>query len=209
MKRDRLHVLGTGVLAEEIFAIAGDMDIEIEAFVENMQREKGGSTLCGRPVVWVDDLPRGARCVCALSTTQRRRYIEQVSDRAEFVKLVHPSSTILPGTTLGEGTIVSTGVLIASNTTIGQHVFLNRGARVGHHTRIGDFVTIQPGANVAGLIEIGEQTYVGMSAVVTERRKIGRAVTIAAGAVVIDDVPDRVLVAGVPATIKRQDIDAR
>ena len=80
---------------------------------------------------------------------------------------------------------------------------------MGHHTRIADFVTIQPGANIAGLVEIGEASYVGMGAIVIERRKIGKGVTIAAGSVVTRDVPDHALVAGNPAVIKKEGIEAK
>jgi sugar O-acyltransferase (sialic acid O-acetyltransferase NeuD family) len=199
-----LYVLGTGLLAEEVCALAGAAGFAVEAFVENLDRERPGRPLCDRPVIWVDDLPDGAPCVCALSTTTRKRYVDQVADRARFVTLVHPTSTILPNTTLGAGTIVSTGVLVGSNTRIGEHVFLNRGAIVGHHARLGDFVTIQPGANVAGAGEMGDQTYVGMGTLVYERLTIGRGVTIAAGSVVRHDLPDGVLAAGVPAVVKRR-----
>jgi sugar O-acyltransferase (sialic acid O-acetyltransferase NeuD family) len=202
-------LLGTGLLAQEIFALARHAGIEVLGFVENLDRAKAGTLFCGRTVVWVDDLPHDAPCVCALSTTKRQRFVDQVRDRARFVNLVHPSAVVLPGTVLGDGTIVSTGALLGSHSTLGEHVLVNRGVAIGHHTRIADFVTLQPRANVAGVVEIGSHTYVGMSAVVTERRRIGRGVTVAAGAVVIDDVPDGVLVAGVPATVRKRGIDAR
>ena len=40
-------------------------------------------------------------------------------------------------------------------------------------------------------------------------RETGRGATIAAGAVVTSDVPDHVLVAGIPAIIKKEAVDAR
>lgn len=204
-----LHLLGTGLLAEELFALARHAGIDVVAFVENLDRAKAGGSLCGRPILWVDDLAHGAPCVCALSTTQRVRYIDQVRDRARFVRLVHPSAVILPPSVLGAGTVLSTGVLVASNVRLGEHVFVNRGAAIGHHTVIGDAVTVQPRANIAGAIEIGDRAYIGMGAIVTERRRIGRGAVVAAGAVVLDDVPERCLVAGVPAVVKRRDIDPR
>lgn len=204
-----LYILGTGLLAEEFFALAESSGMAVEAFVENLEPAKVGGVLCGRPIIGVDQIPPQAPCVCALSTTTRRRYIEQVQDRAAFATLVHPSSVVLPRTALGEGTVLSTGVLVGSNTTVGRHVFLNRGARVGHHARIGDFVTIQPGANVAGAGEIGDDTYIGMGAIVLERLHIGRGVTIAAGSVVKRDVPDHALVAGDPAVIKKRGVAPR
>ena len=204
-----LYILGTGLLAEELSAIAEDMNQPVKAFVENLDRDKDGSTLCGRPVLWVDRLPQGAPCVCALSTTKRRQFFEQVQDRATFVNLIHPTSVILPRTTLGPGAVVSTGVLIGAQTTIGRCVFLNRGTRIGHHNRIGDFVTVQTGANIAGALTIGDQTYVGMGAIVLERLTIGRGVSIAGGALVIRDVPNYTLVAESPAVIKKRNIEPR
>lgn len=202
-----MYILGTGLLAEEFYALAQTSGFAVQAFVENLDPAKVGRTLCERSVIWVDTLPPDAPCVCALSTTRRTRFIEQVAGRATFVTLVHPSSVVLPSTQLGEGTVLSTGVLIGSNSRIGRHVFLNRGSRVGHHTRIGDFVTIQPGANIAGANEIGDQSYIGMGAIIVERLKIGRGVTVAAGAVVKDDVPDHALVAGSPAVIMKRGVD--
>jgi acetyltransferase EpsM len=189
--------------------MADHAGIPVAGFVENLDQRKVGISLCDRPVIWYEKVPQGALCICALSTTKRRFFIDQLQGKAAFAKLIHPSSIILPRTTIGEGTAISTGVLIASNTTIGRHVFLNRGARVGHHTKVGDFVTIQPGANIAGLIEIGEGTYIGMGAIIIERLKIGKGVTIAAGSVITKDIPDHVLVAGNPAKIKKYGIDAR
>jgi len=206
---DEIFILGTGVLAEEFFALATHVGIHVAGFVENLDQRKDGTSLCDRPVLWVDRLPQGAPCVCAIATTKRHLFIKRVEGRAKFINLVHPSTIILPKSTLGEGTTVSSGVLIASNTIIGRHVFLNRGVRVGHHTKIGDYVTIQPGANIAGLVEVGDATYIGMGSIVLDRLKIGRGVTIAAGAVVIKDVPDHVLVAGNPAVIKKRDIDPK
>jgi len=204
-----LYLLGTGLLAEELCAVARHAGVEIAGFVENLDPAKAGGSLCGLPILWVDDLPAGAPCVCALSTTRRRGYVEQVRGRARFARLVHPSAIVLPGTTLGAGVVVSPGVLIGSNTKLGEHVFVNRGASIGHHTTIGDMVTIQPRANVAGAVEIGAGAYIGMSAVVTERRRVGAGAVVAAGAVVLEDVPERCLVAGVPAVVKRRDVEPR
>ena len=171
---DGLYILGTKVLAEEFYGLASHMGIEVLGSVENEERERAGGLLLGKPIIWVENFPPGAACVCALSTATRRRFIDQLRMKARFVTLVHPSSIILPGSTIGEGTTISAGVLVASHVSIGRHVFVNRGARIGHHTKIGDFVAIQPGANIAGLGEIGDATFVGMGSIVIERLRIGK-----------------------------------
>ena len=204
-----IFVLGTGLLAEEFFSLVTHAGVGVAAFVENLDPNKSGTVLCGRPVIWVEDLPPQSLCICAISSTKRRTYIEQVSGRAIFTTFVHPSSLILPPNWLGDGSVISTGVLVASNTRIGSHVFVNRGVRIGHHTSIGNLVTVQPGANIAGRVEVGESSYIGMGAIIVERLRIGKGAIVAAGAVVIKDVPDHSLVAGNPAVVKKVNIDIR
>ena len=62
---------------------------------------------------------------------------------------------------------------------------------------------------MAGTCSFGERTYVGMGAIVLNNLTVGERAVIAAGAVVTDHVADRVLVAGVPATVRRTGLDGR
>ncbi len=207
-------ILGTRLLAVEVMDLIGDMpDYEVAGFVENMNREVCGQTLEGYPIFWVDDVRKWADthvAVCALSTTHRRRYVEQVSSLGlRFATFIHPTARVSSRATLGEGCFVSAMATIATHATLGRSVFVNRGALIGHHTTIGNYCTIQPGANVAGAITIGEGTYVGMGAIVLERHTIGKHCVIGSGAVVTGDLPDRVQVVGVPAKIVKTGIEGK
>lgn len=90
---------------------------------------------------------------------------------------------------------VGAGCSIQDNVTI--HVF--------EETVIGDNVTVGHNAAVEGCT-IGDGTVVGMNATVLPGARVGREVMIAAGSVVPErmTVPDRVLVAGVPAVVKKE-----
>jgi len=209
-----LLILGTRTFAIEVADLACDADgFSVVGFVENMERERCDDSLEGLPVYWVEELAKLAdnhSTLCGLSTTKRSRFIEQVTSYGiNFATLVHPSARISSKSSLGEGSIVSVGVIISSHTHIGRHVILNRGALIGHHTKIGDYVTIQPGANIAGACHIGDATYIGMGAVITDHITIGSHSVVGAGAVVTKDVPDNVLVVGVPAKIVKENITGK
>ena len=209
-----LLILGTRTLASEVADIAADITgVEIAGFVENMEREKCGETLDGLPIFWIDDIGRFSEshlAVCALGTTHRSRFVSEARSRGiQFATIVHPCARISHTSTVGEGSIISAGVIVATRTSIGRHVIVNRGALIGHHTTIGDYCSIMPGANIAGACQIGDSTYIGMGAIVTDHRKVGSHSVVGAGSVVTRDVESRVQVVGVPARVVKSDIDGR
>ncbi len=209
-----LLILGTRTLSVEVADLVSDIpEFQLSGFVENMDRQKCSEKLEGLPVFWVDDLADLAGthwAVCALATTHRSRFTQQVASLGvRFATLIHPRARISSTSQMGQGTILSPGVIIASHTVLGNHVLVNRGALVGHHTEIGDYVTIQPGANIAGACRIGPATYVGMGALVLDHVKIGSHSIIGAGAVVNKDVPDHVQVVGVPGRIVKENVSGR
>lgn len=140
-------------------------------------------------------------------TTPRRRHLaELVRQRwgLRFCTLVHRSAYVSPLATLSEGVFVGANSVIAPGAILEEHVFVNRGVTLGHDNRIGAFSRIQPGANLGGLSVYGRGVTVGLGATVLERLCIGDHAVIAGGAVVLADVPAAVMVAGVPATVRKQ-----
>ena len=169
--------------------------------------------MLGRPVIWIDNavsLAASHKAVCSIGTTHRQRFIQQARALGfQFTSVIHPTARVSSMSTVGEGSILSAGVVIASNAKIGNHVIINRGSLIGHNTVIHDFVTISPGANIAGFVTVGEAAYVSIGAIVLDRLTIGKHALIGAGAVVTRDVPDRVQVMGIPAKVTKKDIEGR
>jgi acetyltransferase EpsM len=209
-----LLILGTGSFAVEIADVAEEIPgVSVAGFVENMDRSRCAGALEGRPVYWIDDLGPLAgthRVVCGLGTTHRSRFTEQAEALGcEFAILVHPSARVPASSSLGKGDILNAGVIIASHTELGAHVSVNRAATIGHHTRVGDFVTIGPGVNLAGNCRIGAATYIGIGATIIDGLTVGAHSVVGAGAVVTEDVPERVLVVGVPARIVKRNVEGK
>jgi len=104
---------------------------------------------------------------------------------------------------------------------IGDNVFLNYGVDIGctHHIEIGNnvmigdltniidnsFHPVDPlNINVGKKITISDNVWIGNHCIVLPGVKIGINSVIAAGSVVSHDVPENVLVAGVPAKVIRE-----
>jgi len=208
----RLVILGTGTFAQEVADLASDVpDFEVVGFAASTPPYEPGSTLLGLPIYWVDELSHFAdrhRALCALVTTERWRFIQQARELGmHFATLVHPTARISRLATIGEGSIISAGVVISTQTQIGNHVIVNRGALIGHHDKIHDLVTVGPGANLAGNVTVGKCAWIGIGAIVLEKRTIGEHSIIGARAVVTHDVPARVEVMGVPARIVKENVE--
>jgi sugar O-acyltransferase (sialic acid O-acetyltransferase NeuD family) len=205
-KRTMLVILGAGLFAEEIADIIAELDaFDLAGFIEGVSPERCRQTLCGLPIIWIDDIaPWIDDClgICAVGSPKRKDFIQQAEKQGlRFTSVFHPSATIAKTATLGEGSIAGAGAVVAARARIGSHVILNRGCLIGHHGVIGDYVTVSPGANIAGKVHIGDQSYIGMGATVLDGISIGKGAVVGAGAVVTRDVPDRVQVIGVPARV--------
>ena len=207
-----LLILGARSFAREVADLASDIDdFELKGFVENLQPERCAELLEGLPVFRVEELARLAPThwgICALGSTKRAVFIEHAAGLGlRFATLVHPSARVSSRSAIGEGSIVCPGAQVASHSRVGRHVLINRGALVGHNVETGECLTIGPGANIAGFCRIGSGSHIATGAVLVEKIVIGCGSVVAAGAVVTRDVPDNVMVAGMPAVVVRRDVD--
>lgn len=88
--------------------------------------------------------------------------------------------------------------------TVGKNTLFGPGVHVYAATHPLDPVVRRNGLESGKPVIIGEDCWIGGKAIICPGVKIGNGVTVAAGAVVTKDIPDNVLVAGVPAKIIKQ-----
>lgn len=123
---------------------------------------------------------------------------------------------------IGKNVIVGKGAYVGSGVEIGDNSKIQNGAMIYEPAKLGNGVFIGPGViltndkypraiNIADKsqktaddwdpvgVEILEGASIGAGAICIAPVKIGRWAVVAAGSVVTHDVPDFVLVAGVPA----------
>ncbi|OGG02726.1 hypothetical protein A2W14_02245 [Candidatus Gottesmanbacteria bacterium RBG_16_37_8] len=147
-------------------------------------------------------------CCCLHTPIFREKIVKALPSNFVPTSIIHPTAVI------SKKAIVSTiGVIIGANAVIGSHsiisdyVIINRGALIGHDVKLLDFSVIESGAILAGLSIIGRKSFVAMGAKILPKITIGQNAVVGAGAVVRTNVFDRTLVAGVPAVVKKKNIE--
>ena len=75
---------------------------------------------------------------------------------------------------------------------------------MSHDSVVERDVNISPGVHLTGSTYIESGVDIGVGAVVIPGVRIGKNSIIAAGAVVTKNVPDNVMIAGVPAVMRKQ-----
>lgn len=135
----------------------------------------------------------------------RMEWMERLSKIGFIIPtIIHPFSYVSEKSSIGNGTIIMAGAVVNVGTIIGRGCIINTSSSVDHDCIIEDGVHISPGAHIGGSVSIGEYTWICIGSCVANNIKIGKNVIVAAGAVVIRNVPDNVMVAGVPAIIKKE-----
>jgi acetyltransferase-like isoleucine patch superfamily enzyme len=110
---------------------------------------------------------------------------------------------------IGEGCFLNRNVMLAAfdRIEIGDHVMFANGCFVGDAAHRFDDPTkpvTWQGFTSKGGVSIGSNSWFGANCVVTSGVEIGERCVIGANSVVIDDLPPRVIAAGIPAKVIRE-----
>lgn len=208
---NKVFIIGAGGFARETLDVYIDLKREedVLGFLEE-NCKKAGEVLNGLPVRDISYLSTFTEpkkeflLIGAMGSTKRKRLLTNLENEGfHFDTIVHQSVIHSRWVKIGDGSIITPGVIMTCQIEVGRHVIVNLGVRIGHDVTIGNFTTLSPGVEIMGGAALGEQVYVGTNATVIDHVKVGNGAIIAAGAVVTKDVPEMTLVAGVPAEIKK------
>ena len=212
------QVIGLGAgghakVVAEILKLSGDYEV---VGLLDPRQELWNTEVLGIPVMGDDTLlpelyNRGIHCAfiglgTVGDTQPRRRLYEKVCQQGfQVVPAIHPRAVVAPSVKIGNGPTIMAGVVVNADAQLGDNVIINTGVIVEHDCVVGSHVHIATGAQLASTVHVGEGTHVGLGASIRQRIRIGRNAIIGAGAVVVDDVPDNVVVVGMPAQVLKKE----
>ena len=141
---------------------------------------------------------------CPLGNNRLRVKLLRYAERLGYhtPNYIHPSVTISPNVKIGKGVYILLGTNIMPDTVIEDYVMISMGVNVAHHNILGIGTFLSTGCNFGASIKAHPYTYCGIgSTIMTGLHSLGTDCLIGAGAVVIKDVADGAVVAGVPAKV--------
>lgn len=209
MNMSKLMILGAGghgKVVAEIAELMGKWD-EI-VFLDDNQKlnEVNGYKVIGTLNDYVIYKDRYQYAFVAIGKNKLRlELIKNITREGLKVPvLIHPFTAISATCQIQEGTVVMPGTVINTDTIVGKGCIINTSSSIDHDCVLEDGVHISPGVNIGGTVNIGKSTWVCIGASIANNIVIGSNVVIAAGAAVTRNIPDNVMVAGIPAIIKKQ-----
>jgi sugar O-acyltransferase (sialic acid O-acetyltransferase NeuD family) len=117
----------------------------------------------------------------------------------EPMNVIHPSAHVSRFAELGIGVTILAGAVINPGTVIEDNVCVNTAASIDHDNYLEASCHVFPNATLTGGVRVGKFAYVGSGAVVAPNLVVYQYSQVGAGAVVLKDVAEGALVAGVPA----------
>lgn len=201
----RVNLFGAAGCSREVYAIAIRVGHDVEAFID---REHGGS-IYGIPILSEEEYDTSLPAVIAVGNSDVREKIVRgillKNTQTKFPVLIDPYARLLnPNTiSIGRGSIIFAGTVMTCDITLGEFAHLNLNTTIGHDDNIGDFFTTAPSVNIAGNSKIGKNVYFGSGSGCREKINICDYVKIGMGGVVIENITEPGVYAGVPVIKKK------
>ncbi len=201
-------VIGAGGHAKEVLEILHvDKRIGNVHFFDEITAAK--TCLGSFPVISSDEevielLKKDTAFISAISgTAEKEKLVNRFKKLGGVYQSVISSTAVIGHfeVCLENGLNVMQNVFISNYVQIGEGSLLNYGSSIHHDCRIGRYSEISPKAQLLGGVTVGDYVFIGAGAIILPKVNIGSRSIIAAGAVVTVDVPEDVLVGGIPGKI--------
>ena len=158
----------------------------------------------GYPVLgtldYLNNYPYGVFAICSLGVSRTRRIvIDKIRNpQVKYATLIDPDARIYKGATVGKGSIICGGSILAINAKVEDHVIINLNCTLGHDDIIKEYCVVNPGVNVSGKGVVGPYSDLGTGSKVIQGLTIASGIVVGAGGVVVKDLLEPGTYVGLP-----------
>ncbi len=209
----RLAIIGAGDLGEMIaYHAVNDKQYTIIGFYDDFINKGAvihGYNVLGKTDNLQEDFDSGLFDYIMVGIgykfmTFRKMIFEKYYGKIPFGNIIHSSAYVDNSVRMGEGVFILPGCTIDKHVRIGNNVLINTAAVIAHDSEIRNHCFISPAANIAGKTIIMDCCIIGINATIIDNLTIGSNIQVAGGSVVIKNLSETGLYAGVPAIFKKK-----
>lgn len=207
MKSRDLVIFGSGGHALSTASVAKSAGYRIRYFIDSTSSLKsllGVSIL--RELTLLKNFSDFSYAVGIGDNHTRRSLVLSLTEsfpNLDFPELVHSSSIICEGSSIGKGSLIMPGVIVGSMTKVGNFCILNTNSSIDHESKMEDFSSIAPGVITGGRVLIGTGSAISIGATIKHGVSIGRDTIVGANSYVSANIPALQVVYGTPARFIR------
>ncbi len=142
---------------------------------------------------------------CAIGDNAARQRLASAAELLGWkpATVIHPSALVADTASVLAGTYVGPGSIVSNNARIGEHVIINMHVSVGHDVVVGDYCQLSPGSRISGFCHMEDLAFLGSNAVLMPGTQVGRGAVVGACSLARGQIEPHTTVCGVPARIVR------
>ncbi len=207
MAKDILLIGGGGHCSSVIDVIEQEGSYQVKGILDIA--EKVGQQRMGYDIIGTeDDLPKLLKdtphCLITIGQVgsaqlRSRLYHQLKAAGAQLPVIVSPTAYVSPHARLGEGTVVMHQACVNAGAVIGVNNIINSRALVEHEARTGAHCHLSTAAILNGACALGDEVLIGSCSALRQQVKIADGILVGMGSVVLEDLSEPGIYAGVPA----------
>jgi sugar O-acyltransferase (sialic acid O-acetyltransferase NeuD family) len=131
---------------------------------------------------------------------RKERYCRAKEMGYQLINLISPKSVIFPETVIGDNCAIGHFTVVSPDAKIGNNVLIGSNSAIGHDVVIGDHCFFSNGVTIAGGVTIGSSCFISTGVTIRNKVAIGNDCVIGAGAIILENIGDKKVYLGEPAT---------
>ena len=206
---ENLIMIGAGGYAKSVLDSLDYFNYRMVGFVDQFSTEKEhlGYPILAHELEQIEGKENYYYFISIGDNTRRKFWFDKLKNLGlKTMNVVDKSAIISEHASIGTGCFIGKMAIVNSKSSVGDDCIINTKALIEHGCTVCSHANISTNSVLNGDVVVGEGTFVGSCSVTAGQLEIGTWSIIGAGAVVVKDVSDHVIVAGVPARVVKENI---